>query len=86
MLRKTVVVSPGNDTLAAARAAANAVETPPRRLVNCHEAGRLLDIAELTVRGLCWRGELPHVRVGRLVKIEVADIEAYIDKCKQAAR
>ena len=59
------------------------VERTPRRVVNCLEAGRLLNIKECTVRKMVKDGLLPAVWVGRLLKIEIADIEQYMDNRKE---
>lgn len=56
------------------------------QLLTYREAGKLLGVTERTIWTLVDRGELPAVRFGRSVRIDPADLRAYIDQCKTAAK
>lgn len=56
------------------------------RLLNYREVGKLLGVTERTVWTLVADGALPSVRFGRSVRIDPADLRAYIDRCKTAGR
>lgn len=49
-----------------------------QQLFDLHEASRFLGVSPWTVRDLIWRGDLPSVRVGRLVRVDRRDLEAFI--------
>lgn len=55
------------------------------RLLTYREAGKLLGVTERTIWTLVTEGELPRVRFGRSVRIDPADLRAYIDRCKTPA-
>ncbi len=55
------------------------------RLLSYREAGKLLGVTERTVWTLVNDGELPAVRFGRSVRIDPADLRAFIDQSKTAA-
>lgn len=64
----------------------NATTAPiVERLLTYREAGKLLGVTERTVWTLVADGELPAVRFGRSVRIDPADLRAYIDRCKTPA-
>lgn len=56
------------------------------RLLTYKQAGELLGVTERTIWTLVADGELPAVRFGRSVRIDPADLRAYIDRCKTAGR
>jgi len=56
------------------------------KLLTYRDAGKLLGVTERTVWELVNRGELPAVRFGRNVRIDPADLRAYIDRCKTSGR
>jgi len=60
----------------------NAGEGPraQQQLFDLHETARVLNVSAWTVRDLIWRGDLPSVRVGRLVRVDRRDVEAFIAK------
>ncbi len=64
----------------------NATTTPGpgivEKLLTYKQAGELLGVTERTVWTLVADGELPAVRFGRSVRIDPADLRAYIDRCK----
>jgi excisionase family DNA binding protein len=61
---------------------------PPiiEKLLTYKQAGTLLGVTERTVWTLVNDGELPAVRFGRSVRIDPADLRAYIDRCKTPAK
>jgi excisionase family DNA binding protein len=48
------------------------------RLLSVTEAAAFLGVSAWHVRRLVWRGDLPAVRVGRLVRLDVVDLHAFI--------
>jgi len=70
----------------------NATTTPAptlgivEKLLTYKQAGELLGVTERTVWTLVADGELPAVRFGRSVRIDPADLRAYIDRCKTTSR
>ena len=50
----------------------------PVRLLKPSEAALFLAVSERTVKRLAARGELPHVRVGRLMRFIMEDLLAYV--------
>jgi excisionase family DNA binding protein len=57
-----------------------------QRLLTAEEAARWLNISPRTLWGLTASGELPHLRIGRLVRYDVADLKAWIQARKGDAR
>jgi excisionase family DNA binding protein len=55
-------------------------QTP--RLLDVNAAGRYLGISAWTVRELCWAGQLQFCRVGRLIRLDVRDLDQFIDANK----
>lgn len=51
-------------------------------LVNSNIAARLLSISPRTLFDLTKSGEVPHVRIGRLVRYDPADLTAWIEQQK----
>jgi excisionase family DNA binding protein len=47
-------------------------------LVTTQEAARVLRVHPWTVRAAIERGELPHVRIGRCLRIKTADLDAFV--------
>ncbi len=62
------------------------VKTPGVMLINAREAARLLSISGRTLWTLTNTGELPCVRIGRAVRYDVADLQAWIASCKQSPK
>jgi len=56
-----------------------------RRLLSVKEAGTVLGLGEWRVRTLVWRMELPFVRIGRRIMIDILDLENFIQANKTAA-
>lgn len=51
-------------------------------LLNYEQAGKLLGVTSRTIWTLVDRGELPAVRFGNSVRIEPADLRAFIERSK----
>ena len=49
-----------------------------RKLLSLKEAAELLGIHYTTMRQYVRKGKFPVIRIGRLLKIEASDLEAYI--------
>lgn len=55
---------------------------PLKRLYRIDEAAEYLGRSSWSVRRLIWGGELPSVRHGRRVHVDVRDMDAFIDRNK----
>ena len=55
----------------------------PKRLFSVEEAAQYLGRSSWSVRRLIWSGELPEVRVGRRIHLDVRDMDTFIDRNKQ---
>ena len=53
-----------------------------RRLVKCREASAYLGICERKLWELEKNGRIPSVRIDRAVRFDVADLDAFIRRCK----
>lgn len=58
------------------------VKDDNNRLLNMDEASHLLGIKKSTLYDMVMRKRIAHVKVGRLTKFTLNDIQAYIDKNK----
>jgi len=56
------------------------------RLLTAAEAGELLGLTPRQVREAEWRGHLPAVRIGRLVRFPLADLERMVRESVTRAR
>ncbi len=56
---------------------------PGQRLYDVKQVGVFLGVSAWSVREMIWRGDLPHVRVGRLIRVDFKDLESYIAKNRQ---
>jgi excisionase family DNA binding protein len=54
----------------------------PCRLLSQKAAAAYLGISYWTLRDLCFRGDIPYVRVKRRLLVDRVDLEAYIARCK----
>ena len=54
----------------------------PRRLCSLADAARYLAVSDWTVRQMVWRGDLPHVRLGKRILIDSRDLDGWIDREK----
>ena len=57
-------------------------EAIPKRLYNVKEAGKYLGRSAWAVRHLIWSGELPQVRQGRRVFVDIVDLEQFVERFK----
>jgi excisionase family DNA binding protein len=55
-----------------------AARHPQPLAVNISTAAELIGVHPETVARLCRRGELTHLRIGRAVRIRVADLDAWL--------
>jgi excisionase family DNA binding protein len=53
--------------------------TDMRQLLKPKDAARLLNVSEHTIRQWIWQKRLPVVRLGRLVRLCMEDLEAFIN-------
>ncbi len=53
------------------------------RLLDFRAASRYLSLSYWTMRDMVSRGEIPHVRAGRRVLIDVRDLDRWIDQNKE---
>jgi excisionase family DNA binding protein len=56
------------------------------RLVDAKEIATRLGVPETWVRESARSGAIPHVRLGRYVRFDLDDVEAWIENCKQPGR
>jgi excisionase family DNA binding protein len=52
------------------------------RLRSIRDTAEYLGVSTWTVREMIWRGELPHVRIGRRILLDIRDLEAFIARKK----
>jgi excisionase family DNA binding protein len=53
------------------------------RLLTVKEAAKMLSLSERTIQRYLKSGELTYVRLGRSVRIELKDLEEFVEKKKQ---
>ncbi len=53
------------------------------RLLDLQAAAHYLSLSYWTIRDMVSRGEIPHVRAGRRVLIDVRDLDRWIDRNKE---
>jgi excisionase family DNA binding protein len=53
-----------------------------KRLLTIKEAGEYLGRSEWGIRELIWKGSLPIVREGRPIRLDIADLDAWIKEHK----
>ncbi len=57
-------------------------KAPFQRLFSQKQAAVYLGISYWTLRDLCFRGDIPYVRVKRRLLVDREDLDAYIARCK----
>ncbi len=86
VLDRTVPDVGARDSQSHARPPRKRIGTPapalPRRLVSLAETSRYLSVSDWTVRQMVWRGDLPHVRLGKRILIDARDLDGWIDRAK----
>ena len=60
--------------------------TIPRLLLSTKEVGQALGVSERHVKNLIYSGDLSSFTIGRLRRVYVGDLHAYIDERRDAAR
>ena len=64
----------------------SAIQQIPQLSLTVAEAARSTGFSENYIRLLIGRRELPHVRVGRAVRLMVDDLERFLEQHREAAR
>jgi len=54
-----------------------------RRLLSLNEAATWLGVSTTTVRRLMWSGKLPSVRILRRIRIDIRDLDQFIERSKE---
>ena len=54
-------------------------ENQRKRLLDVRAAGEYLGVSAWTVRELVWKGDLVSVKVGRLVRVDIRDLDSFIE-------
>jgi excisionase family DNA binding protein len=57
----------------------------PARMLTVNQAAAMTGATVWYVRNLAWSNKVPHVRFGSRILFDKADLDAYIDRMKQAA-
>lgn len=60
--------------------------TTPRLLLSTKEVADALGVSERHVKNLMYSGALPSITLGRLRRIYIGDLHAYIDERREDAR
>jgi len=76
-------MSTNTETASHARDSKSRAPHPGQRLYDVKQAGIFLGVSAWSVREMIWRGDLPHVRVGRLIRVDFKDLETYITTNRQ---
>ena len=56
------------------------------RLVTAGEVAERLGVPESWVRESARSGAIPHVRLGRYIRFDLADVERWLEDCKRPGR
>ena len=56
------------------------------RLLDAKAIAERLGVPESWVRESARSGAIPHVRLGRYVRFDLADVERWLEECKQPGR
>jgi excisionase family DNA binding protein len=60
----------------------NGYEIATRQLLDTKAVATYLGVSDWTVRELYWRGDLTGVKIGRLVRFDREDLDAFIQRNK----
>ena len=52
----------------------------PRRLCSLADAARHLAVSDWTVRQMVWRGDLPHIKTGKRILLNLRDLDGWIER------
>lgn len=55
------------------------VASTHRRLLSIAQASQYMSLSSWTVREMIWRGDIPHLRCGRRILIDLYDLDAWIE-------
>jgi len=55
------------------------VRTPTAVALSVQDAADYLGVAPITVRRMIARGDLPHARLGRAIRVRVVDLDRYLE-------
>jgi excisionase family DNA binding protein len=58
----------------------------PQRLLTVKEAAQYLSISVSTLYGWVWQRRVPFVKIGRAVRFDPRDVEAFVEANKQRSR
>ena len=61
----------------------NAEHKLSQRLLTVKEAGSYLALGPWRIRSLIYRGELPYVRLGRRILLDLKDLDSLVEAKKQ---
>jgi excisionase family DNA binding protein len=64
---------------------AKVCQSTPKLSITVHDAARATGFSENYIRLLITRRELPHIRIGRAVRVLIADLEAFLQRHRQEA-
>ena len=53
-----------------------------RRLLSIAQASEYLSLSTWTIREMTWRGDLPHIRCGRRILLDIYDLDEWIERGK----
>lgn len=53
------------------------------RLLSLRDASTYMSLSYFTLRDMCLRGELPHLRAGRKYLLDIQDLDAWISMNKE---
>ena len=56
------------------------------RVLTASELGESLDVPKSWILESARSGAIPHVRLGRYVRFDLADVEKWLEACKQPGR
>jgi excisionase family DNA binding protein len=57
-----------------------------RQLVTVQEAARLLAVSVSTLYGWVWQRRVPFIKMGRALRFDLVDLEAFVEANKQRPR
>ena len=55
------------------------------RLLDIPRAAAYLSTTKCCIRHLVWRNEVPHIRLGKKILFDRADLDRYVEKLKEVA-
>lgn len=55
---------------------------PELKLIDIDELSALTGLPKGSIRNMCWRREIPHIKINRLVRFCLPDIQRWLDEKK----